>query len=137
MMGERSVPPDVKGFDMDSLGNEYCQYGVLDTMRRTITYKKLEDDLKWIKKCDDVRAWDDNVYCFMPGEHAFEAVLLRNGIDTIDVPIKFSVGDFWGNVLRPNANLCDLVNSKVVCSGAIWRGGVSFYQNEEIVVDLE
>ncbi|MDD5942655.1 hypothetical protein [Fibrobacter sp.] len=137
VMGERSVPPDVKGFDMDSLGNEYCQYGVLDTMRRTITYKKLEDDLKWIKKCDDVRAWDDNVYCFMPGEHAFEAVLLRNGIDTIDVPIKFSVGDFWGNVLRPNANLCDLVNSKVVCSGAIWRGGLSFYQNEEIVVDLE
>lgn len=137
VMGERSVPPDVKGFDMDSLGNEYCQYGVLDTMRRTITYKKLEDDLKWIKKCDDVRAWNDNVYCFMPGKHAFEAVLLRNGKDTIEVPIKFTIGDFWGNVLRPNANLCDLVNSKVVCSGAIWRGGLSFYQNEEIVVDLE
>lgn len=137
VMGERSVPPDVKGFDMDSLGNEYCQYGVLDTMRKTITYKKLEDDLKWIKKCDDVRVWDDNVYCFMPGKHAFEAVLLRNGKDTIEVPIKFTIGDFWGNVLRPNANLCDLVNSKVVCSGAIWRGGLSFYQNEEIVVDLE
>lgn len=137
VMGERSVPPDVKGFDLDSLGNEYCQYAVLDTMQRTITYKRLEGDLKWIKKCDDVRAWDDNVFCFMPGERAFEAVLLRNGKDTVDVPIKFTIGDFWGSVLRPNDDLCHLVNGQVVCSGAKWRGGLSFYQNEEIVVDLE
>lgn len=137
VMGERWTPLQMNGFDLDSLGSEYCQYAVLDTIQETMTYKRLDSDLKWIKKCDDVRAWDDNVYCFMPGEHAFEAVLLRNGKDTIEVPIKFTIGDFWGNVLRPNANLCDLVNSKVVCSGAIWRGGLSFYQNEEIVVDLE
>lgn len=36
---------------MDSLGNKSCQYGVLDS------------DLKWIKKCDDVRAWGKDVYC--------------------------------------------------------------------------
>ena len=138
VMGERwTPPPQMNGFDLDSLGSEYCQYGVLDTMQKTLTYKRLDDGLKWIKECDDVRAWGDDVYCFMPGKHNFEAVLLRNSKDTIDVPIKFTVGDFWGNVLRPNANLCDFVKGKVVCSGAVWRGGLSFYQNDEIVVDLE
>ncbi|MCQ2121512.1 MAG: hypothetical protein MJY78_06760 [Fibrobacter sp.] len=114
-----------------------CQYAVLDTTKKTLTYKRLDNDLEWIRKCDDVRAWGEDVYCFMPGDHAFEAVLLRNGKDTIDVPVKFTVGDFWGDVLLPNANLCNLINGQVVCSGAIWRGGLSFYQNDEIVVELE
>ena len=118
-------------------GGDSCQYAILDTVSKTLTYKRLKDSLKWIEKCDDVRAWDDNVYCFMPGERAFEAVLLRNGKDTIEVPIKFTVGDFWGNVLRPNANLCSLIDGNVVCSGAIWRGGLSFYENDETVVNLE
>ena len=117
-------------------GNEYCQYAILDTTARMITYKRLDKDLEWIKQCDDVRAWGNDVYCFMPGEHAFEAVLLRNGKDTIEVPIKFTVGDFWGNVLRPNANLCSFVDGKVVCSGSVWRGGLTFYENDEVVVNL-
>lgn len=115
----------------------YCQYGVLDTIAQTIVYKRLDKDLEWIKKCDDVRVWSNDVYCFMPGVYAFEAVLLRNSVDTIDVPIKFSVGDFWGNILQPNANLCSLVDDKVVCSGVIWRSdGLKFYKDDEIVVDL-
>lgn len=117
-------------------GNEYCQYAILDTTARAITYKRLDKDLEWIKQCDDVRAWGNDVYCFMPGEHAFEAVLLRNGKDTIEVPIKFTVGDFWGNVLRPNANLCSFVDGKIVCSGSVWRGGLTFYENDEVVVNL-
>ena len=132
-----TLNPDIDGFNLDSLGSDYCQYAELDTIQKVITYKRLNDDIIWIKRCNDVRAWGDDVYCFMPGEHAFEAVLLRNRMDTIDVPVKFTVGDFWGNVLHPNANLCNLVDSGVICSGAIWRGGLSFYQNEEIVVDLE
>ena len=64
VMGERwSPPPITKGFDLDSLGNENCQYGVLDTIQKTITYKRLDGDLKWIKKCDDVRTWGNDVYC--------------------------------------------------------------------------
>ena len=118
-------------------GGDSCQYAILDTNSKTLTYKRLNADLKWIEKCNDVRAWGTDVYCFMPGERAFEAVLLRNGKDTIEVPIKFTVGDFWGNVLRPNANLCSLVDGKVVCSGVIWRGGLSFYENDETVVNLE
>lgn len=77
------------------------------------------------------------MYCFMPGEQAFEAVFLRNGKDSIDVPVKFTIGDFWGNVLRPNANLCNLTDGVVACSGVEWRGGLSFYQNDEVVVELE
>lgn len=118
-------------------GGDSCQYAILDTVERTITYKRLDDELKWIEKCDDVRAWESDVYCFMPGESAFEAVLLRNGLDTIDVPIKFTVGDFWGEVLRLNANLCDFFDGMVACSGAIWRGGLVFYEDEEIVAELE
>lgn len=114
-----------------------CQYAVLDTISKTITYKRLSGDLKWIEICDDVRAWGEDVYCFMPGEQAFEAVFLRNGKDSIDVPVKFTIGDFWGNVLRPNANLCNLTDGVVACSGVEWRGGLSFYQNDEVVVELE
>lgn len=121
--------------DLLNAESDTCQYAVLDTVAGTLTFKRLDENLKWIQRCDDVRAWGDDVYCFMPGEHPFEAVLLRNGIDTIDVPIKFTVGDFWGDVLRPNANLCSLIDGKVVCSGAEWRGGLSFYQNSEIVVE--
>lgn len=118
-------------------GDDTCQYAVLDTVAGILTFKRLDEKLKWIQKCDDVRAWDDDVYCFVSGERPFEAVLLRNGIDTIDVPIKFTIGEFWGDVLRPNANLCALTDGNVVCSGAIWRGGLSFYENDEIVVNLE
>ena len=128
--------PNIEGFNLDSLGEEYCQYAVLDTMQKTVTYKRLDGDLKWIKKCDDVRAWGDDVYCFMSGERAFEAVLLRNGKDTVDVPIKFTIGDFWGDVLRPNAHLCNLIGDKVVCSGIEWRGGLFFYKEEKVIVDL-
>ena len=118
-------------------GGDSCQYAVLDTIVKTLTYKRLDANLKWIEKCDDVRAWENDVYCFLPGKQAFEAVLLRNGFDTIDVPIKFTVGDFWGSVLRPNANLCSLIDDKVICSGAVWRGGLTFYEDEKIVVDLK
>ena len=114
-----------------------CQYAVLDTVAGTLTFKRLDENLKWIQKCDDVRAWGDDVYCFMSGERPFEAVLLRNDVDTIDIPIKFTIGEFWGDVLRPNANLCALTDGNVVCSGAIWRGGLTFYENDETVVNLE
>jgi hypothetical protein len=118
-------------------GGDTCQYAVLDTVAGILTFKRLDEELKWIQKCDDVRAWGDDVYCFVSGERPFEAVLLRNGIDSIDVPIKFTIGEFWGDVLRPNANLCALTDGNVVCSGAIWRGGLTFYENDEIVVNLE
>ena len=122
--------------DLLNAESDTCQYAVLDTVAGTLTFKRLDENLKWIQKCDDVRAWDNDVYCFVSGERPFEAVLLRNGKDTIEVPIKFTVGGFWGNVLRPNANLCSFVDGKVVCSGSVWRGGLTFYEDDEVVVNL-
>lgn len=121
---------------LNASGNS-CQYAVLDTVLNVLTYKRLDTNLKWIEKCDDVRTWGDDVYCFMPGERAFEAVLLQNGKDTVDVPIKFTIGDFWGDVLRPNANLCNFIDDKLFCSGVEWRGGLEFYKDGKVVVDLK
>ena len=45
-----------------SAGEDSCQYAVLDTISGTLTYKRLDKNLEWIKVCDDVRAWDDDVY---------------------------------------------------------------------------
>ena len=55
--------PDMEGFAQDSLGSDYCQYAVLDTVQKVITYKKLDGDLVWVRKCDDVRAWGKDVVC--------------------------------------------------------------------------
>lgn len=117
-------------------GDDTCQYAVLDTVAGMLTYKRLDDDLKWIQKCDDVRTWGNNVYCFMPGKQPFEATFLRNGKDTIDVPLKFTVGTFFGSVLKPNGHLCNLVDGVVVCSGVVWRGGLNFFKDDEIILDL-
>ena len=117
-------------------GGSGCQYAILDTLLNTLTYKRLDANLKWIEKCDDVRTWGDDVYCFMPGEHAFEALLLKNKSDTIEVPIKFTIGTFWGDVLKPNGHLCSLVEGLVVCSGIVWRGGLTFIKDEKVVVNL-
>lgn len=115
---------------------ESCQYAVLDTVGKTLEYKRLDEKMEWISECDDVRAWGKDVYCFMPGEHNFEAVLLQNKHDSIEVPIKFTIGTFFGDVLKPNGHLCVLVEGVVVCSGIVWRGGLTFIKDEKIIVNL-
>ncbi len=50
------------GGKLDADG-ENCQYAVLDTAAKIIVYKRLDKNLEWIKKCDDVRAWENDVYC--------------------------------------------------------------------------
>jgi len=127
----------VRGDNSLNAGGDSCQYAVLDTFARTLAYKRLGQNLEWIKKCDDVRAWGNDVYCFMPGEHSFEAVLLRNKRDTIGVPIKFTIGTFFGDVLKSNGHLCTLTNGVVVCSGIVWRGGLTFLKDEKVVVKLK
>lgn len=61
-------------------GASYCQYAVLDTVARTITYKRLDEKLKWIGKCDDVRAWGNDVYCL---EKNIEGMKLSLWMDNI------------------------------------------------------
>lgn len=44
-------------------GGNDCQYAVLDTVACTLTYKRLDGNLKWIQKCNDVRALGNDVAC--------------------------------------------------------------------------
>ena len=111
VMGERNVPPDVKGFDLDSLGDEYCQYGVLDTIKKTLTYKRLDSDLRWIRKCDDVRAWGKDVYClYYEASSANVYLKIENKMkDSILVDNQgWNSGVFFlGKMILVDGNLCE------------------------------
>ena len=134
-----TLNPDIEGFNLDSLGSDYCQYAVLDTIQKVITYKRLNADLIWIKRCDDVRAWGDDVICLMPGEHPLEGNILKNKVDTLSAPLAFSKGFFWGNMIELRASICRLNTKGISCldTAYTWREPLKFYQNDEIVVDLE
>ena len=137
VMGNR-LNPDIEGFDLDSLGSEYCQYAVLDTIQKTTTYKRLDDDLRWIKKCDDVRAWGDDVYCVILDDKGENSLVLKNENDTILTPREFAIGGFWGNMVKLSGNICSMNDDEIICSDVIWYGNeLKFYRNNEIVVDLK
>ena len=138
VMGERNVPPDVKGFDMDSLGNEYCQYGVLDTIQKTVTYKRLDSDLKWIKKCDDVRAWDGDMYCLKFDKEERTSSLfvndsLRHVLENDYFWIAGAVLQFQGNILLLERDVCRLENGKIKCFASASSSGISFKNREDDV----
>ena len=120
--------------------NDYgCQYAVLDTIAGMLTYKRLDKDLEWIKVCDDVRAWGKDVYCSAPGEHPLEGHILKNNIDTLSSSLIFSRGVFWGKMIELRANICRLEAKAIICLNPdfTWREPLKFYQNDEVVVDLE
>ena len=138
VMGERNVPPDVKGFDMDSLGNEYCQYGVLDTIQKTVTYKRLDSDLKWIKKCDDVRAWDGDMYCLkFDKEERTSSLFVNDNLKYILENDYFwtagAVLQFQGNILLLERDVCRLENGKIKCFASASSSGISFKNREDDV----
>lgn len=116
----------------------YCQYAVLDTVSKTLIYKRLDDGLKWIGKCDDVRSRGNDVYCSMSGERSLGGVILKNEIDTLSVPLLFGKGMFWGNMIELRASICLLGEAKVSCvdTAYTWREPLKFYKNDEVVVDL-
>ena len=80
------------GGKLDADGND-CQYVVLDTIAKTLTYKRLSQDLEWIKKCDDVRAWKNDVFCL---EKDNRNLILRLIIqDKVADSVEVSSVDFW------------------------------------------
>ena len=127
-LGEETINAD---------GNS-CQYAILDTTARMITYKRLDKDLEWIKQCDDVRAWGNDVYCSVSGKHSLEGVILKNGVDTLFAPLQFSKGIFWGKMIELRASICRLGTNAISCldTDFTWREPLKFYQNDEVVVDL-
>ena len=113
-----------------------CQYAILDTNARTITYKRLDKELAWIKKCDDVRTWGDDVYCIILDDEGEKSLILKNKNDTIPAPQKFAIGGFWGGMIKMNGNICLFENDNISCSDVTWRGNeLKFYRNGEVVVE--
>ena len=129
----------VRGGNSLNAGNDSCQYAVLDTLSRMLTYKRLDKDLEWIKVCDDVRAWGKDVYCSAPGKQPLEGRILKNNIDTLSSPLIFSRGVFWGDMVELRASICRLETKAIICLNPdfTWREPLKFYQNDEVVVDLE
>lgn len=114
-----------------------CNYAVLDTVARTLTYKRLDEGLEWIKECDDVRAWGNEVYCVILDSEGEKSLVLKNKQDSISAPRKFAIGGFWGDMIKLNGNICSIKDDSITCSDVTWRGNeLKFYKDDEVVVDL-
>ena len=76
-----------------------CNYAVLDTAAGTLTYKQLDKDLAWIKECDDVRAWGDDVYCLRKNSEKNGFFLEVNGLkkDTVFVVDVPNISELWNS----------------------------------------
>ena len=102
-----------------SVGGDSCQYAVLDTVAGTLTYKRLDKDLGWIKKCDDVRAWGEKIFCL------FEDVANKNVLLYIDDALNDSLfwddyknygiypDEFMGDMLRLGHHICSFSNGRL------------------------
>lgn len=109
-----------------------CQYAVLDTLSKTIAYKRLDKGLEWIKECDDVRAWEKDVYCLTLDRVTYDANLIVNGFarDTM-MKDEFKLGDyaivsFWGNYISLHRTLCKYENNGVRRLTSYSPQGISF-----------
>ncbi len=100
-------------------GNDSCRYAVLDTVGRTLVYKRLEENLKWIEKCDDVRAWGEDVYCLLRKKENWSVLLSVDNIvvDSMefDEERRYAVYPalFAGNMLHMGDYICSLTNKKM------------------------
>lgn len=113
-----------------------CNYAVLDTVARTLTYKRLDEGLEWIKECDDVRAWGNEVYCVILDSEGEKSLVLKNKQDSISAPRKFAIGGFWGDMIKLNGNICSIKDDSITCSDVTWRGNeLKFYRDDEVVVE--
>ena len=121
----RALRPWLNG-DIIALGEETinadgnsCQYAILDTIAKTITYKRLDKDLEWIKQCDDVRAWGNDVYCLLRKKENLSVLLSVNKIvvDSIEMDDvkKYAVypAIFAGDMLYLGDYICSLNNEKM------------------------
>ena len=114
-LGEETINAD---------GNS-CQYAILDTTARTITYKRLDKDLEWIKQCDDVRALKNKIYCLRTMIHTDQiGHLIVNNEDQGLLEINAAIGPFWGDMLELGNNLCKISDNGLNCLSTRWLGGV-------------
>lgn len=103
---------------------KYCQYAVLDTVGKTIAFKRLDEKLEWIKNCDDVRTWENDVYCLTLMNEPLDLFLKKNdkALDSLlqgkpyDWAEYTKVG-FAGNILNLGNNICTIINDNFRCLG--------------------
>ena len=126
----------VRGEKSLNAGDDSCQYAILDTIAKVITYKRIEKDLVWIKQCNDVRTWGKDVYCVILDAENANSVVLKNERDTIPMPRIFAIGGFWGDMLKLSGQLCSFKNDMAECADVIWYGNeLKFYRNDGTVVE--
>ncbi len=113
-------------------GGDTCQYAVLDTVSQTITYKRLDENLKWIQKCDDVRAWGEDVLCLNFDKSMFNVYILSND-EILDSLLKddfklnrYANVSFIGNYMNIYQSLCSFDNGQVKWVTNFSPQGISF-----------
>ncbi len=103
-----------------SAKGDSCQYAVLDTTARTLTYERLEKNLEWIQKCDDVRTWGEDVYCIAMLNNPKDLFLLKNN-ENLDSLIhgddykwtENSIVVFSGQILNLSGNIGLLKDNRI------------------------
>ncbi len=117
-----------------------CNYAVLDTMTRTLTYKRLDKDLEWVKKCDDVRAWGGDAYCLVLEGAPMNLYLSKNN-DILDSLMhgepyewaSYTKIGFAGEMLNLGNNVCKIVSDQFSCLGVSIRGSLE-YKSDEVTI---
>ena len=121
-----------------SAEEDSCQYAVLDTIAGTLTFKRLSDDLEWIKECDDVKTWDDDVYCLkFDKEERTSSLFVNDNLKYILENDYFwtagAVLQFQGHILLLERDVCRLENGKIKCFASASSSGISFKNREDDV----
>lgn len=128
----------VRGGNSLNAGNDSCQYAVMDTTAETLTYKRLDDDLKWIQECDDVRAWGNDVYCLkFDKEERTSSLFVNDSLGHVLENDYFwtagAVLQFQGHILLLERDVCRLENGKIKCFASASSSGISFKNREDDV----
>ena len=117
-----------------SAGDDNCQYAVLDTVSKLIIYKRLDEKLEWIKKCDDVRAWGQNAYCLFFNKEERSSSLFRNDtlIHKLENDFSWTAGaklSFQGYMLLLERDVCQIVGTGIECFASASSEG-AFFKNK-------
>lgn len=121
-----------------SAGEDSCQYAVLDTVARTLTFKRLDKNLEWIHMCDDVRAWGKDVYCLkFDKEERTSSLFVNDSLgDVLENDYFWTAGavlQFQGHILLLQRDVCRLENGKIKCFASASSNGTSFKNKDENV----
>ena len=122
--------------DLLNAEGDTCQYAVLDTVAGTLTFKRLDKNLKWIQKCDDVRAWGDVVYCLkFDKEERTSSLFINDSLGyVLENNYYWTAGavlQFQGNILLLERDVCMLENRKIRCFASASSNGISFKNKDK------